>query len=418
MLRFQFTSYLFTENKLTEQVESFAQDKKLELEQLCHNGALAFRLTGVDAVIELVFMNREKTVFIDIESGIDVVKHLEIIGFLTKRGFINHSELEAKSSPHDCTEKVLDYVSEIISGKKKPELPVVYLSRTGNGHAYGCDIDEQKLAHDLFGIAHVIIEGSSEDTQRLRKRLSKQKNWEPRNGYIGIYYPSGDYEIIRELSTSSERFDSGRKIVSIIAERASATAKPGRLTFDKLALKSERSKPQKTKTVVKDEQLRAQMETLERENESLKETITKKDKLIEKMRKKNQPLDVLNMPDAEESRPGEFRDFLIALIKHADKTIPEQYRRVKALTKAFLSTNEQSDYESTLCGALKRDFDSGKKITAVLTEKYGFSLERAKKHYIFEFAGQTQSLSCTPGDCRSRDNEISYLKKTFLCTFF
>ena len=267
MRRFTYTAFSFTESELKKQIEEYAKSKGFALDCISCGGAIAFRLVKEKMIIETVFRIREKTVYIDVQSDIDIDKSLELVIFLTKRGFLVNRDMEYKGDPIECTgEKLTEYFADVIARKRKPELAIVYLSRMGNGYGYGCEIDEYALAKRLHGIAHVLVE--ADDTQRVMKKLLKERKtdkWLPYQGRVGIYFPNGEYNILCDQSTSSERFDAARFIVLNITEAATQAADPGRLTFDKLLVEQLRERPAEVKSVVVDDRLTARIEQLENE---------------------------------------------------------------------------------------------------------------------------------------------------------
>ena len=158
MRRFTYVSHSFTEEAFKKYVSDYAEKEKFKLEQTCHSGALAFRLSSNEMIIEAVFSIKEKTIYIDIQSGINIDKSLDFIAYLSKNGFLKARDIPYQSMPHECTGELTDYVADVISRTKKPDVAIVYISTCSNGYAYGYDIDEYRLAKRLYGIAHVITE--------------------------------------------------------------------------------------------------------------------------------------------------------------------------------------------------------------------------------------------------------------------
>lgn len=95
--------------------------------------------------------------------------------------------LTVQSLPHylEDTDEDLGLAMSCILGTSKVSLPVVYISRD---HFNRTSINEERLAYDLGGAAHVIVEPSMDFSYRLSS-ISSHAN--PYNGNIGIYaYPN------------------------------------------------------------------------------------------------------------------------------------------------------------------------------------------------------------------------------------
>ena len=123
-------------------------------------------------------------------------------------------------------------------------------------------------------------------------------------------------------------------------------------------------------------------------------------------------LTMINYPDIEEGRSCEFTDFLLAAIECYDKSVPEGCRRKKQIAQAFMRTNSISNYEANMIADVKKCFRNGDNLISTL-EKYNIKCVRKNKHFVFEYCGITLTLSCTPSDCRSKENELSHLKRGY-----
>lgn len=413
MRRFTYVSHSFTEESLKKSVSDYASKAKLKLDQICYGGALAFRLTSDDMIIEAVFFIKAKTVYIDIQAATDIDKSLEFIGYLSKNGFLKTRDIPYENVPHKCTGDLTDYVADVISRRKKPEVAIVYLSSLKNGYAYGYDIDEYRLAKRLYGIAHVITEGCDSDKSKLHNLLKKSERWAPINGYIGIYYPNGEYNILIEPKTSSTEFDAERFILSSITEQASASAEIGRPTFDKLLLGAESAKCSEVKVISNDKTLEAQLASRDKKIKELERTLAERDKAIEKLSAPRDPLAPLNAPSIKEGRPGEFNDLIISALKHyREKLPPDKCKRAIHVIDELILANPSSNYEIKLLDEMEQSFKNGD-VYPDFIKKRGFSLDRENGHFVFKYCGISQPFACTPSDHRTRKNELTNFKHAF-----
>jgi hypothetical protein len=92
-------------------------------------------------------------------------------------------ELLVTREPHWLGDDDIDIATSVIGGKSACRLPVVYLSIDfGNRQV----LDANALAHDLAGMAHVLVEPSRRFSRSLQARVESQNVY---GGAVGIYWP-------------------------------------------------------------------------------------------------------------------------------------------------------------------------------------------------------------------------------------
>lgn len=98
-------------------------------------------------------------------------------------------EIEVLDIPHYLSEseEALDLSKLIIFGNASRFLPVVYISATGRGEWLLNKDQITKLAYDLGGVAHIVVEPSRRFSYRLRD-MSEGRN--VYNGTLGIALPN------------------------------------------------------------------------------------------------------------------------------------------------------------------------------------------------------------------------------------
>jgi hypothetical protein len=92
-------------------------------------------------------------------------------------------ELVVKREPHWLGEDDVDMAASVIGGKSTCRLPVVYLSIDFRNQQV---LDANALAHDLAGMAHVLVEPSRRFSRLLQIKVDSQNVY---GGAVGIYWP-------------------------------------------------------------------------------------------------------------------------------------------------------------------------------------------------------------------------------------
>jgi hypothetical protein len=124
------------------------------------------------------------------------------ITLLIERGYIKKDgELAVLRNPIFIDDDNLQLLVDVINGKSKYRLPVVYISKT----LYDKDpVDVARLAGRLKGAAHVLVQKSNGSNMRLREQCSDKNEY---YGAIGIYYPNQAVGHRRYLYRSSDGID-------------------------------------------------------------------------------------------------------------------------------------------------------------------------------------------------------------------
>ena len=94
-------------------------------------------------------------------------------------------DLMVASTPHVLGNTEIEIASRIILSKAECRLPTVYVSsKFAGGHL----LDVNKLASDLQGMAHVVVEPNRPFSVRLKLETDSQNVY---GGGVGIYWPDG-----------------------------------------------------------------------------------------------------------------------------------------------------------------------------------------------------------------------------------
>ena len=94
-------------------------------------------------------------------------------------------ELQTGTSAHVLANTEIDKAARIITGDAQCRLPIVYVSATFHG---GHVLDTNRLASDLAGMAHVVVEPNRPFSLRLKLDANSENVY---GGSVGIYWPDG-----------------------------------------------------------------------------------------------------------------------------------------------------------------------------------------------------------------------------------
>lgn len=93
--------------------------------------------------------------------------------------------LSVGGTPYRLDNVDVDIAAQLIQGRAGCRLPIVYVSALfGGGYA----VDPERLARDVLGMAHVIVEPNRPFSLRLKIEVDAQNVY---GGTIGVYWPDG-----------------------------------------------------------------------------------------------------------------------------------------------------------------------------------------------------------------------------------
>jgi hypothetical protein len=102
---------------------------------------------------------------------------------LKRFGGATDGALTVKEEPHRLGNNDIRLATRIISGEARCYLPVIYISVGFDG---GYTVDANSLAHDLSGMAHVVVEPNRPFSRRLQIEVGSENVY---GGTVGIYWP-------------------------------------------------------------------------------------------------------------------------------------------------------------------------------------------------------------------------------------
>ncbi|MBD5157179.1 MAG: OmpH family outer membrane protein, partial [Butyrivibrio sp.] len=257
------------------------------------------------------------------------------------------------------TEHNLDLAENIICGKTKYLLPIIYVTRrfTDNSTLF----DTKELAKDLAGTAHVIVEESTEITSKL-KELTDCEN--PFNGAVHIYYTDKvGTRIIPDEFIEANNFR--YKIVNSVCRRLSLIKVDDKYTWGTIRYQKLLEKYRKDKKA--NLELEEVRKEIDKEHKQLVDDMESElNKLRSKLqfyeyafqnKKKEQTGNILLNCNEDDFYEGEIKDMLLRLLQNEKEkmdTDPNQigWRRYHVLM-SILQENEIIGNGEKLASELK-----------------------------------------------------------------
>jgi hypothetical protein len=144
-------------------------------------------------------------------------KPVVVMTLLDRLGGGRDGELNVGKMPRRLDNDEIELAGQIMTGESGSYLPVVYLSASFDGSSY---VNDNVLARDLCGMAHVLVEPNRPFSQRLQLEVSSTNVY---GGAIGIYWPEGAGRRLvfpnRSLSATERRQSIAREVRSALLNR-------------------------------------------------------------------------------------------------------------------------------------------------------------------------------------------------------
>lgn len=345
-----------------------------------------------------------------------------IIRRFVRSGMVKQSWLlPLRESPIPIEADGAHIIAGVIRGDTTPTLPLVYVSKIQGSNGY--EVDTDKLAKQLCGLAYVVEEKSEETSYSLRE-LTEGKN--PYNGYIGIYYPRANaVKMIRKRETDSQLYVESVTVETVIkaisgivdAERSSWNALVIEKAEEEMRVKNQLMEiydEENTDLGSKVKRLEEMNRQLTKENYYLKMRCQELTEVIETSGCDN---GILMPGDAEEFFYGEQYDLVVSLLKSKMDTLNPDHRDYELL-EAILQANPLRGEGKKVLEELKRLLTtnagelSAKDYTDL--ERIGFKRISVNGHSRVEYKNNSKyrfTLAATPSDLRNGKNAYSDIAK-------
>lgn len=383
------------------------------------------------------------------------------ITLLIERRYLkDDGNLPVSRDPEFIDEDNLELVSDIINGRRKYKLPVVYISST----YYDEDpVNVKVLAGRLKGVAHVLVQKSNVTNLRLKDICDSKNEY---YGAIGIYYPNQAIGHRRYLYRSSIGYDSFllEKVIRVAIQYSNSQMIDTLYTWQGVnnALLRDRLVSQREERLAAEAaQKRAEQEathlldTLDEEERRIRkqalddarteadkildgfdEDMTRLQKQINDLTRANEALQfenqglkakldssdsvpILYMGDEYEFYQGEIKDLILSVLSDSLSGIPQKSRRMD-IVKDIIRANDYQKLSVAKAEEIKRllknyDGMSGRLRQALID--LGFEITEEGKHYKITYFGDGRYQTVfakTPSDGRSgKNNAQTVIRMSF-----
>lgn len=339
-----------------------------------------------------------------------LIKQLIESGLCYNDGYFPISDV-----PVYLTNDNLEICADIINGCATTNLPIVYISYKDRS-----PINSKKLARELSGIAHILVEPNKTFSKKL-KDLTYSNN--PYMGYVGIYFPNSTYH---ETVSTNKLIDKKEMtdIVKKTLQQAVLNHNPSKTSWYNLQVMFHRKKYESAAQDMlnaekeRDEFISAFDGEIKEKDEKiryLQEQLNKKSAIVEsyeKGRGNKNSID-FGVEDIEEFYYGELNDLIISLLLQIQpKTLDAS--RQRELLDLFLFQNKLIGNGKRILEDIEKALKE-KSTPAKLTKlkNCGFDIEEGGSHYklIFHHPKYNFSLSSSPSDDRGSKNLLSDICK-------
>lgn len=322
--------------------------------------------------------------------------------------------------PHILTNDDVELAAKLIHGESDCWLPIIYVSTQFHG-GYLLDVD--RLASDLSGMAHVVIEPNRSFSLRLQHEVDSQNVY---GGTIGIYWPQGGerrpFFIGRMYSTSTKLAQAiNDEICSALLNRRP----PYRCTWAYVHEIASQREIQLLKESGSQE-VNDYIKTFDKEIEAKNQRLEEAEKQILYLRNQIQThLDrtrvggdnTLKHGHERDLYPNEIAAILLDAIKKAVDLVPADSRRKHVLLSIIKANTLEEDPLASRHEKLKRLLRGMRHVDGKLRrrlEDIGFSITEDGKHYKLVFQGDdryTFTLPKSGSDWRGGLNAATNIAK-------
>ncbi len=346
-----------------------------------------------------------------------IIKMLFDYGYCYESGIVPIIDKPIKLRDSD-----VDLCAKILNGKVETDLPVVFVSY--DTYVPGYDVNIEKLAIKLSGVAHVLVEPDKKFTKELRIK-SQDRN--PYNGYIGIYFPLTDYH---EIISYREHFKNGvldkqsfENSIRYTAQRAAINhANIFDWSWDKLIVEFHREKLATESEIASrsKQELDEYISAFDAENMQLKEQIAvlrkeldDKNAILELLKRGHSAENALSLKhDIEPYFIDEIYDCVLSVLQISLSKIEKSTRRYEIL-KSIIDNNELTLIGEQLYKRMKEALkEKSLQQRRKKLEECGFELDKGSHDKLF-FHDKKYSLTLagSPSDYRSGMNSLSDILK-------
>lgn len=370
---------------------------------------------------EVIYENNNdvKSVIIHINCSGSIIKfenvpnsRSEIIREFIDSSLIKQGKLFIQRKPIYTDNNNIDLLAGIIDGKENLNLPLIYISRI-NG-VMGQEVDVEKLAERLAGIAYVIDEKSEEFSFELKEKTNKKN---PFNGYVGIYY-SNKGKILRNNQGNQLEKEIAEEVVRLVNAQTDSNS----ITVDKIKETKTKEESKENKDLyngISDEndslrkQLKDAVEKIKNLTEEKMLLCQKNECLQNAMNSSGIKESLLDKVPIKEFFDGEQHDLIVTILKKAAQNCGGFDTRQNELINELLKNFDYIGNGKIVNEVVKRVLSSAEPLSAKdwkELEKVGFKLVSDNNHYKVVYKENERywfTISKSSSDIKSGKNNAS-----------
>lgn len=332
---------------------------------------------------------------------------------LDKLGGSSDGILRVGPGPHELRDVDVEIATSLISGKANCHLPVVYVSAGFHG---GHGVDFGRLARDLSGMAHVVVEPNRSFSLRLQIDVDSENVY---GGTVGVYWPDAagrhSFPVGQSLESSQAIH---RTVFEEIRNALTNRRALGRCTWSYIQEATSRQALAKLRAS-KSRDVDKYVETFDVEIAAKDQRLEEADKEIKRLQGVLRSREGLNVNNSggfiqrgseQNLYPNEIYGIVRTAIEDAKERARSDSRRKHVLSAILVANPLGDDGASLRRENLKKILKGWKKMdhqSKRSLEEMGFAITEDGKHYKLVFQGDdryTFSLPKTSSDHRSGKN--------------
>ena len=358
------------------------------------------------------------------------------ITLLIEKGYLkSDGDMPISRGPVAISEDNVEILTNVINGRKKYHLPVVYISRTYYDEE---PINVQRIAGRLKGVAHVLVEKSLQLNDRIRELCDSKNEY---YGAIGIYYPNPAIGHRRYLYREYEGSDIIllEKVIRNVIQYSNSQLVDTLYTWQGVSnallrdrLSSQRAERMAAETAKKQAESEADqlIESVDEELQKLQRQVEDLTHANEALLYENQGLraklngidtiPILYLGDEDEFFPNEIKEMILVALEEKLAKIDSKTRKADILKDVVYNNGGCQHIASQKAQKLKSALKGYKNVSSsmrqLLTE-LGFVISEEGKHYKLTYYGDGRywtTIAKSPSDNRTGTNVALTIIKNML----
>ena len=310
--------------------------------------------------------------------------------------------LRVGSSPFRLDNTDIDVAARLIAGTSGCRLPIVYVSAGFQGNYI---VDSDRLASELAGMAHVVVEPNRPFSLRLKIEVDSENVY---GGTVGVYWPDGAG---RRSFFIGREFESTDEVARALFEEI-RTALTNRRAFDRCtwAFVQETASRQAIQALRASgsQDVEKYVETFDKELEARNHRLEDAEREITRLRAELRIYEarlpagtasLLRAGGEQDIYPNEVFGIVRDAVEDACTRVQADSRRQHVLTAVLQANPLSEDIAGSMREQLKQLLRGSKGMDAKMRrglEELGFSITEDGKHYKLVFQGDDRYTFTLP----------------------